>query len=115
MKVVDGKDRIAAVTTYKGITLTRSGSDVEWEQNIDELVYVRTLLWAGPHLYLGTEEPDSSREVIRKLAVETGEELSRLPLDVAPTFDGMSAAHGRLYVSTQDGKLLCFGVDVDDP
>ncbi|MFT5094264.1 MAG: hypothetical protein ACI93T_003099 [Porticoccaceae bacterium] len=72
---------------------------------------VRTMLCAGPHLYLKTEAPDSPRGVIRKLAATTGEELSRLPLDVAPTFDGMSAANGRLYVSTQDGKLLCFGAD----
>ncbi len=109
MKVVDGSDQIAAVTTYKGVTLIRSGSAVEWQQDIDELIYVRTMLWAGPHLYLGTEAPDSSGGVIRKLSAETGEELDRLPLGVAPTFDGMSAAHGRLYVSTQDGKLLCFG------
>lgn len=37
-----------------------------------------------------------------------GKELSSLDLGAAPTFDGMSAANGNLYVSTEDGKLHCF-------
>ena len=38
-----------------------------------------------------------------------GEKLSALSLDAPPVADGMSAAGGRLYLSTKDGKLLCFG------
>jgi outer membrane protein assembly factor BamB len=38
-----------------------------------------------------------------------GKELGKLDLGATPTFDGMSAADGRLYVATEDGKLHCFG------
>jgi outer membrane protein assembly factor BamB len=38
-----------------------------------------------------------------------GKELSTLKLDAAPVFDGMAAAGGKLYLSTRDGRLRCFG------
>lgn len=36
-----------------------------------------------------------------------GKTISETPLRAMPVFDGMAAAHGRLYVSTLDGKVLC--------
>ena len=38
-----------------------------------------------------------------------GEKLTQRTLDDAPTYDGMAVAGGRLYLSTQTGRLLCFG------
>jgi hypothetical protein len=32
-----------------------------------------------------------------------------LPLEGRPVYDGLSAAGGRLFVTTEDGRLLCFG------
>jgi outer membrane protein assembly factor BamB len=37
-----------------------------------------------------------------------GKQLFRLDLSSQPVWDGMAAAYGRLYLSTKDGKLLCF-------
>jgi hypothetical protein len=42
-------------------------------------------------------------------AAEDGRELSRCELNAQPVFDGMAAAHGRLYLATVDGKLICIG------
>ena len=39
---------------------------------------------------------------------QTGENISDLKLDTIPVFDGMSAARERLYMSTVDGRLICF-------
>jgi len=36
-----------------------------------------------------------------------GEKLSEFRLDSTPIFDGMSAAVGRLYLSTTDGQVIC--------
>ena len=42
-------------------------------------------------------------------AVSTdGKKLAERKLDVAPVFDGMAAARGRLYMATVDGKIICF-------
>ncbi len=38
-----------------------------------------------------------------------GKKLAEYKLDAPPVFDGMVAAGGRLYVSTMDGKVVCFG------
>ena len=43
------------------------------------------------------------------LSAADGKTLGELDLDAPPVFDGLAAAGGRLYVSTTDGKLLCFG------
>jgi len=39
--------------------------------------------------------------------------LSRHKLETIPVFDGMSAATGRLYLSTVDGKIICFSKTTD--
>jgi outer membrane protein assembly factor BamB len=39
----------------------------------------------------------------------TGKKLAEYKLDAAPVWDSMAVANGRLYIATQDGKLLCFG------
>ncbi|GAG28449.1 unnamed protein product, partial [marine sediment metagenome] len=38
-----------------------------------------------------------------------GTKLHSLKLESVPVFDGMAAAGGRLYLTTKDGKILCFG------
>lgn len=39
----------------------------------------------------------------------SGEIDHRLKLDSLPSWDGMAGANGRLFLSTLDGKLVCFG------
>ncbi|MBM4038986.1 MAG: hypothetical protein FJ290_10790 [Planctomycetes bacterium] len=36
-----------------------------------------------------------------------GAKKAELKLDGVPVFDGMAAAHGRLYIATTDGRVLC--------
>ena len=38
-----------------------------------------------------------------------GTKRAELKLDSPPVFDGMAAANERLFLATQDGKVLCFG------
>ena len=42
-------------------------------------------------------------------SAEDGQCLAAYELGCMPTFDGMAAAGGRLYLTTVDGKLLCLG------
>jgi outer membrane protein assembly factor BamB len=43
------------------------------------------------------------------VSTENGKMGSELKLKSPPVWDGMAVAQGRLYVSTLDGKVLCFG------
>lgn len=43
------------------------------------------------------------------ISAEDGRCLAAYELGVMPTFDGMAAGGGRLYLTTLDGKVLCLG------
>jgi outer membrane protein assembly factor BamB len=41
------------------------------------------------------------------VAAADGKELAEYKLESPPVWDGLSAANGRLYLATQDGKVIC--------
>jgi len=43
------------------------------------------------------------------VSAKDGEALAKYELDSMPVFDGMAAAAGRLYLTVQDGSVICFG------
>ncbi len=47
--------------------------------------------------------------VLRVLSVEDGKTLAEINLPAPPAYDGMSAADGKLYLTTRDGRLICLG------
>jgi hypothetical protein len=42
------------------------------------------------------------------LAAESGGKEAELQLDAPPVFQGMAVARGKLYLSTREGKVVCF-------
>ena len=45
----------------------------------------------------------------RVVSAQDGSTLAELGMKQVPVFDGLIAAAGRLYMSTIDGTLVCFG------
>ena len=45
--------------------------------------------------------------VLWAASAETGKKLAEYKLAAAPAWDGMAAASGRLYLSLQDGRVMC--------
>ena len=43
------------------------------------------------------------------VSTEDGRRLAEYPLDRPPVFDGLIAARGRLYLATDDGRIICMG------
>ena len=62
-------------------------------------------------IYLCVEPTDMRKSFDGLWAVSTtdGKKLAEYKLDAPPVFDGMAAAAGRLYASTTDGHVVCFG------
>lgn len=56
-----------------------------------------------------TVENADQRPELWVLAGADGRQLQVLPLDASPVYDGLSAAGGRLYLATEEGRLLCYG------
>jgi len=70
------------------------------------------LFVAGPPDVCDPDDPAAAIEgragaVLVAFDPESGEKLHECPLETPPVFDGLSAAGGRLYLSTIDGRVLC--------
>ena len=91
----------------------------KWQKMIP--VRVRAMVQAGKLLFVAgppdVAPPDDplaafeGRKGARLLVVSAadGKKLAEYKLDRVPAFDGMIAAGGRLYLTTQDGHLICMG------
>ncbi len=113
-----------------------SAADVAWSHDQPKVIARamalagKTLFVAGPPDVLDEEaavarrwDPDVQKQLaeqdaamagkkgalLRAVAAIDGKQLAEYRLDVPPTWDGMAAAGGRLYLSTTDGKVLCMG------
>ena len=51
----------------------------------------------------------SKEGLLRAVSADTGETVSEIKLEALPTWDGMAAAGGKLFLVTKDGKVRCFG------
>jgi hypothetical protein len=46
--------------------------------------------------------------LLQVISTDDGSKLHEIRLNSSPVFDGMAAARGKLYMSTTDGKVICF-------
>jgi len=72
------------------------------------------LFAAGPPDVLDPKDPLAAFEgragaSLQVFSTKDGSKIKSYPLKSEPAFDGMSAAGGRIYLVTNDGKLICFG------
>ncbi len=90
-----------------------------WKRDLP--VRTTAMLKSGSHLFLGVapveipeKDPHAAYEGRRGASVwvcseSGGTRVAQHALESPVVWDGMAAAHGRLYLATVDGKLLCLG------
>jgi len=100
----DGAYRLFAHDCGKG--------ENNWTKKVP--IHVRAMVLADKVLFVAgppadTEDADDkdSGSLLLVVSADDGAELARYPLDSPPVFDGMAAANGRLYMSLENGRLLC--------
>jgi hypothetical protein len=78
----------------------------------------RAMLRAGDSLFYGgmpdtleakSGEPSASIGTLHRVSIADGQTLERVELPAPPVWDGLAAAHGRLYIATADGAIVCWG------
>jgi hypothetical protein len=92
-----------------------------WKWSVELGMRPRAMLRAGELLILGGT-PDAADQVdleatykggrgglVWVMSASTGQKLAEYNLDAPPVWDGMAAAHERLYISLHDGRLKSFG------
>ncbi len=105
----------------KGYTLFASGRpDHKAKWSVQVPVRIQAMVIAGPTLFVaGTpdvvdpDDPWSAFDgrkggVLWAISAADGKKLAEYQLDSPPTYDGMAAASGCLYLSTKDGSIVCF-------
>ncbi len=90
-----------------------------WKINLP--VRTKAMLKSGNNLFLATmpieipaDDPHAAYEgrmggAIRVASCEDGSTVAEYQLDSPAVWDGMAAANGKLFLSTSDGAVLCFG------
>jgi hypothetical protein len=111
--------------------------DPKWTQDIE--IYVRAMVLAGPNLFIAgppdiideektfqqlTEDDPQVQQLLAQqdavlggkdgglllsVNADTGQVESRLQMDTLPAWDGLAGANGKLFLSTLDGSVICFG------
>ena len=106
-----------AANKDKGIGFTR-GRPPKWQKWVP--IRIRAMVLAGENLFvagppdvLDPKDPlaalqDRSSAMLWVLSASDGRKLAEYKLKSSPVFDGMIAAEGRLYISTKDGRVICF-------
>ncbi len=91
--------------------LFRAGGGGKSKWSVPVPLRMRALVLAGERLFVAGEEDSVApgRSELRCFSAADGKELSKVKVSAPPAFDGMAAAGGRLYLSTEDGVLRCFG------
>jgi outer membrane protein assembly factor BamB len=70
----------------------------------------KVLFTAGPLQDANNGQQGSNEHqdaLLIAFSASDGSELAKYQLDSSPVFDGMAAADGRLYLSTENGRLCC--------
>jgi hypothetical protein len=110
-------DLTSATRTRKRAAAGQGGR--KWSTTVPVLVRAMTL--AGKTLFiaglpdeLDPKDPLAVLEgrrggLLWAVSAADGKKLAEVKLDVPPVFDGMIAAGGRLFVSMQDGRIICLG------
>ena len=75
----------------------------------DEPQRTMAVLLAGETLFAAHQGAGGKGGELWALSKADGRKLGQIALPAAPRWDGMAAAGGRLFVSTQDGRVLCLG------
>jgi len=91
---------------------------LRWQTSVP--VLVRAMLLADTTLFIAGPRAGEDHRALAELRTEQpgallavspadGKVLAEHPLNVAPVFDGMAAAGGRLYLATLGGEIVCLG------
>jgi hypothetical protein len=94
----------------------------QWSQNASLLV--RAMVATGDKLFTAGPPVNALQNaaaflgdagaVLTVVDTKDGRTLKEYTLEALPVFDGLAAAYGRLYLTLQDGRVLCLGGPSED-
>lgn len=74
-----------------------------WEMTVDDIVLTPKYIYTVGHYQRITKEPE-----LLVMSREDGSILHSIPIDGFPSQNGMSIAGTKLFITTREGKMICF-------
>jgi len=100
---------------YRLFAVRRGEGTAQWAKPVT--LQVRAMVLADKVLFVaglrgdagdGLQGRDENQgALLIAISASDGTELTQYRLDSSPVFDGMAAANGRLYLSLENGQVLC--------
>jgi len=100
---------------YRLFAVNRDDGKATWSKSLK--IHIRAIVLADKVIFIAGPRIDTSEgqndlnedrgAVLLAISASAGTELAQYQLDSTPVFDGMAAAYGRLYISMENGNLLC--------
>jgi outer membrane protein assembly factor BamB len=89
---------------YRLFAVKRGEVKPRWEKRVP--FQVRAMVLAGDTIFVAGPN-EKGEAILTAVSVDDGKELASCEIESSPVFDGMAAANGELYLSLENGKLLC--------
>ncbi len=78
-----------------------------WRVELDGSLWPRALVSTADALVLALRPAGKKDGELRFLSKADGKTVATVPLAGVPRWDGMAVTEGRVYVATEDGKVVC--------
>ena len=83
---------------------------VQWSVPVPKSVRFESMVLAAEDLILAGSDRSANHEaVLWVLNAQDGAKRAEMPLGVRPSAEGLAVAYGKLYMSTRDGRMTCWG------
>jgi outer membrane protein assembly factor BamB len=102
---------------YRAFAVKRDDRTALWAEPLP--IQVRAMVLADKVLFMAgpavkavswfAEDDEDQGALLLAVSIADGTELARYRLDCSPVLDGMAAANGRLYLSLENGRVVCLG------
>ncbi len=102
---------IRAVDIAKNEKLPAKKVAADWQVTVPHPLQFRAMILAGDVVCAGgpADGRNPSKGVLWLLSAKDGTVLKKMELASPPVSEGLAAAAGRLYISSADGKVTCYG------
>jgi hypothetical protein len=91
---------------------TLKPADYSWTPALPNGAQVEAMALTGDAVFyagrVGGAQKGKAAGFLCGVSAGDGKKIAEFTLDDPPTYDGMAVAGGRIYVSLQDGMMVCF-------
>jgi len=110
-KAIDGMKDYGPFLKNRRKLVDKGAGEVGWTLNINAPRQMQAMIMAGDTVVVGgpLDRGNQGEGELWLMSAEDGTKLQTIKLDWTPVYEGLAAAYGKVFVSTVDGKLLCFG------